>query len=128
MKLKILSWFEKHNKISVLITLFGAGLIFYISSLSFGESEPGFGIWTIVYHFAAFFCFSFFLFISLVRGKKKNIFVPAILIAIFYAITDEIHQYFVPGRFCTVYDVLIDSVGVMCAFFVYYFLMFVRKR
>ena len=29
-----------------------------------------------------------------------------------YAITDEIHQYFVPGRACQLRDVLIDSLGV----------------
>lgn len=30
-----------------------------------------------------------------------------------YAITDEIHQYFVPGRSCEVRDVMIDSSGVI---------------
>ena len=30
-----------------------------------------------------------------------------------YAITDEIHQYFVPGRSCQVTDVLLDSCGVI---------------
>lgn len=28
-----------------------------------------------------------------------------------YAVTDEIHQYFVPGRACMAMDVLIDSFG-----------------
>ncbi len=31
-----------------------------------------------------------------------------------YAVSDEIHQYFVPGRACQVRDMLIDSCGVMC--------------
>lgn len=30
-----------------------------------------------------------------------------------FAISDEIHQYFVPGRACQVRDMLIDSVGVL---------------
>lgn len=30
-----------------------------------------------------------------------------------YAISDEIHQYFVPGRACQVRDMLIDSTGVL---------------
>ena len=30
-----------------------------------------------------------------------------------YAVTDEIHQYFVPGRSCEIRDVVIDSCGVL---------------
>jgi VanZ family protein len=31
---------------------------------------------------------------------------------VLYAVTDEIHQYFVPGRACQWQDVVIDTVGV----------------
>ena len=31
-----------------------------------------------------------------------------------YAVTDEIHQHFVPGRSCELRDVCIDSAGVLC--------------
>ena len=34
-------------------------------------------------------------------------------IAALYAATDEIHQYFVPGRACMFTDVCIDSVGAL---------------
>lgn len=34
-------------------------------------------------------------------------------IALMYAISDEIHQYFVPGRACMAMDVGIDSVGAL---------------
>ena len=33
------------------------------------------------------------------------------MIAILYAITDEIHQSFVPGRTALLSDVVIDSIG-----------------
>lgn len=36
----------------------------------------------------------------------------AFIISVLYAISDEIHQYFVPGRSCELRDVLIDSSGV----------------
>ena len=36
----------------------------------------------------------------------------AIPAGIVYAVTDEFHQLFVPGRSCEITDVLIDSVGV----------------
>ena len=35
----------------------------------------------------------------------------SLLISVDFAISDEIHQYFVPGRACMVGDVLIDSCG-----------------
>jgi len=35
-----------------------------------------------------------------------------VVIGALYALTDEIHQYFVAGRACQLSDVLIDSVGV----------------
>lgn len=36
----------------------------------------------------------------------------AMAIGVLYALSDEIHQYFVPGRASRLSDVLIDSVGV----------------
>jgi len=36
-----------------------------------------------------------------------------------YAITDEIHQFFVPGRSGNVFDVAIDTAGVLTGIFVY---------
>ena len=33
-------------------------------------------------------------------------------IGVLYAVTDEVHQYFVPGRSCELRDVLIDACGV----------------
>lgn len=32
-------------------------------------------------------------------------------ICVLYAVSDEIHQYFVPGRACAAFDVFIDSLG-----------------
>lgn len=36
------------------------------------------------------------------------------IIGIAYAVSDEIHQYFVPERSCELRDIVIDSVGVIC--------------
>ena len=37
----------------------------------------------------------------------------ALIFCTFYAITDEIHQYFIPGRSCELRDVCIDSLGAL---------------
>jgi VanZ family protein len=36
---------------------------------------------------------------------------PAVLIASVYGIIDELHQYFVPGRDCNVWDWIADALG-----------------
>ena len=36
----------------------------------------------------------------------------ALALGIAYAVSDELHQHFVPGRIGSSYDVLIDAVGV----------------
>jgi len=115
-------WFEKHNKLSWIITIFIAFVIFYFSSLSFlGVGQAGSKGWmSIVYHIVIFFFLSLFLFISLIKGKSNSkLFLFAILILIPYGIIDEIHQFFVQGRFCTVIDVFFDLIGILFAFMVY---------
>lgn len=44
-------------------------------------------------------------------GKRRSFL--AFLLTVFYACTDEFHQFFVPGRSCQLIDVLIDSLGGM---------------
>lgn len=117
----MLNWFERNNKISWTITIFGAIAIFYISSLTFsgGAGQPN--ILTILYHFFAFFFLAFFLLISLIKGKEKYlIFFLAILISIFYGISDEIHQFFVSGRCCSVFDVAVNTTGILFASMIYF--------
>jgi VanZ family protein len=46
----------------------------------------------------------------LVRATRREL--PAFLLGVAYAASDEIHQHFVPGRHATPVDVAIDAVGV----------------
>ena len=45
--------------------------------------------------------------------QKIHLFFTAWVICIIYAATDELHQYFVPGRSCQIRDVMIDSAGAL---------------
>ncbi len=47
-----------------------------------------------------------------VSGMKKSAFY-ALLLSIFYAVTDEVHQLFIPGRSGEVSDVLLDTAGAL---------------
>ena len=43
--------------------------------------------------------------------KKWQMWILPIAVSALYALTDEIHQYFVPGRACRFLDVCIDTAG-----------------
>ena len=44
---------------------------------------------------------------------KTGLVISSTLLGTIYAVSDEVHQYFVPGRSCELKDVVIDSVGVL---------------
>jgi len=46
-------------------------------------------------------------------SKRPKVFLVSFLLCVFYAISDEFHQLFVPGRGAQVMDVIIDSAGAM---------------
>ena len=47
----------------------------------------------------------------LLEAKKWKIFLKAEVFCALYACSDELHQYFVPGRSCRFFDVCVDSTG-----------------
>ncbi len=51
------------------------------------------------------------LFNALYHTAKKPLILPAFFIAVFYALTDEIHQLFIDGRAFQFTDILIDAAG-----------------
>lgn len=61
--------------------------------------------------------------VTLYRG-----YLISLLISAGYAITDEIHQYFVPGRACMAGDVLIDTCGATAGLLILFLLKKKGKR
>ena len=43
----------------------------------------------------------------------KRAFLAAVLIGALYAVSDELHQAFVPGRACMIRDMILDTCGVI---------------
>jgi VanZ family protein len=118
--MSIINWFEKHSSASWLITIIIASTIFYLSSKTFQGTSTTSNL-SIIYHFFAFFFLAAFLLISLIKGKISNplLFVFGIGLAIIYGISDEIHQYFVPGRHFSLFDILTNSTGILTASTIY---------
>jgi hypothetical protein len=75
-----------------------------------------FGLFVVkAYHMAEFalLCYLLFLVLSTRSGKKQGkVVLAAATIAALYAVTDEWHQTFVPGRGGTWVDVVIDCCGI----------------
>lgn len=71
---------------------------------------------------------SILLFSFNMKGKAALIYI--MFICLFYAVTDEFHQMFVPGRSSLVSDVLIDFLGSLIGiliFYLIYYKMYKRK-
>lgn len=49
-------------------------------------------------------------------------------IGVIYAISDEIHQYFIPGRSGRVFDVMIDSFGVLTGICIIMIIMYIITK
>lgn len=69
-------------------------------------------------HFMIFGTLSLTFFYGLYKNYNKNPFLFAFFMSFFYAISDEFHQYFVPGRSADWKDVLIDSFGAFSFLFI----------
>ena len=83
-------------------------------------------------HMLEFTALSFFLDNSIyATWKRKNANIIAFSITVLYAVGDEIHQLFVPGRAFQTSDILVDSMGALIGavlFFVILKLMFNIKE
>lgn len=67
-------------------------------------------------HFVAYFVLAILLTFTLhfqekVKLFSEKFFVSAVLLIILYATVDEVHQIFIPGRYCDVFDWITDIIG-----------------
>ena len=101
-----------------LVVYFYSGLIFYFSSKPFGvvkESVSGYGLpfYPLVYHFLEYAVLSLLLYRALINSKFKNKCLLVIIIGILYGISDEVHQFFIPGRTFDLLDIMMNSFGIV---------------
>lgn len=114
---KILSWFY---------VILWCGIIFFFSHIPYLRVEQ-LGIWDFVFRKVVHISEYCILVILILRAfflttglAVSKIYFLSTLLSILYAISDEIHQYFVPGRNCSVYDVLVDTVGIVIGIFLWH--------
>jgi VanZ family protein len=84
-------------------------VIFALSSIP--HLGTGLGTWDTVLRKGAHVTEYAILGLLLLRAVGREL--PAFLIGVAYAITDEVHQHFVQGRHASPVDVAIDSAGIL---------------
>lgn len=91
------------------------GLIFYLSSLS--RIRLGFEAPDFLLHFPEYFLLLVLLVRAVNLGFRERVgwlaLLSCSLFSVVYAASDEIHQYYVPGRDASVSDFLTDAAGVL---------------
>jgi len=88
------------------------GLIFLFSSFPQPMELPSFSSADKLVHLLAYGLLASLIYFA--REKSRATFHPIFipfLIAFLYGLSDEIHQYFVPGRDADVFDALANAVG-----------------
>lgn len=94
-----------------------AGLIFYLSSIPSLKTDLEYDFFLRkAAHITEYFIFTFLLYRAFKGSFKMNpfrLFIYPAAFALLYAISDEIHQYFVFGRCCSKRDVVIDAIGII---------------
>lgn len=75
----------------------------------------------IVYGIFGFFIARALFYQSRFRRLRENYVIFALLLGALYGISDEFHQYFVPGRSSEILDVLADCFGIMIGIILFYF-------
>ena len=77
-------------------------------------------------HFTEYFILGILVY-NLIHSYNKKLYI-GIIICVIYAISDEIHQLFVPGRSCQLLDILIDSMGSIVGIYLLYFIKKITNK
>ena len=104
-----------------------SGFIYDLLVKIFGSSPPMDIIRTCA-HFAEYTLFGILTAnygYSIIYKERKGV---SIAVGCIYALSDEIHQFFIPGRAFQISDLLVDSCGVILGVFLFAGLIRIIKR
>ncbi len=99
------------------LALFYALLIFGVSAIPSLTAPPlGIVLEDKIVHFFEFGVFSFLLFLAFYHSGsgfvRRHVSLFSSTVAVIYALSDELHQKFVPGRTCEFLDFVADCLGI----------------
>ncbi len=100
----------------------------YLSSQEHVEHMPGFWNADKVVHFVCFGVLCMWLCFACRTKTFSKIWIPSLITSL-YGIIDELHQSFVPGRSCSIFDWIADTTGAVSGALVFIaFLRTVQNR
>lgn len=120
----------------VALTIAWMAMIFYASSLpgsATGQDTVTFHLISKALHFIFFGILSILILFTLIRRRSLfetslTVFLLSLFLTNIYAISDEYHQTFTPGRHSSAKDVVIDTCGDITFLGAFYFIMKSRER
>ncbi|MBM4175039.1 MAG: hypothetical protein FJ213_02545 [Ignavibacteria bacterium] len=123
----VLNFIHGHKKL-IYFTLGVYWIVLVILTSLPTTSLPKVGMSDKAQHFLAYFFLAVLLDFSLRIQKKFGLKQNghsyfSLLIVTLYGIFDEVHQYFIPGRFCEFSDFIADLIGGICGVLFVYFLL-----
>ena len=64
-------------------------------------------------HFFEYTALGFLIGCALFLSRRRFSPVISVICSALYSVSDEIHQYFAPGRACRIFDVGVDTLGAL---------------
>ena len=129
----------KKHKLSIVLVLVWASLIFIMSSFDATDSSNQsnfivniisniFNIENVkllsliirkLAHYTEYLILGILVINMFTKNNISRSHLLSIILCVIYATSDEIHQLFIPGRACQIKDILIDSVGSITGIYLY---------
>ena len=70
--------------------------------------------------------------VGFLNTLKRPAPIASLIVSVVYALSDEIHQIFVPGRACRAFDIFVDTcgagVGIIACLFLFYLTGKIKSR
>lgn len=108
-----------------------AALIFsaswFLSSQETIEQMPEFWNADKLVHLVCFGFLSLWVSFACRIREKRAFWIPSVIVSV-YGIVDEIHQSFTPGRSCSVFDWMADTVGAVFGAFLFLLIFYLINR
>jgi VanZ family protein len=108
--------------------LWGATILTLTSYPKLEIPDIGFNAIDKVAHLGVYFIFGFLIIRALAEGRAQTLrdYIKTSLFGICFALFDELHQLFIPGRCCEAWDAVADIIGIFLGLVIFYFIMVLR--
>lgn len=116
----MLKYLEKNKKLLVYTPLALYWIVLLAATSIPTDHFPAITFLDKMVHFTAYFGLGILFNLTLLFQNKyfilkRNSHLSTIIIGSIYAVLDELHQLFIPGRFCDIMDMIADVAGLVVA-------------